>query len=153
MESEIMSVTLETTTGAEPYDHETAPNNVTYTFKPTDENKTENPMVALDDDLMFFVRERSARSARWRSMGQFMCDALNYYVNYEDESEKSVNEIVDNVDWSSENTVTFAVTPTLFKEIELLVKNTHTEWDSKQEFYICAIQNYVANDFPVVERR
>ena len=147
-----MSVETTTADAAAPFDTETKPQNITRSFKPTDENKTETLSISLNAEVKEKLEDMMLRSGRWRSFGQLVNDAVIYYLNT-DTQKISVEKILDGARWNSENTKSAAVTETLFNEIDLMVKNGHTPWDTKQELYICALFCYLRSDFPVVERR
>lgn len=136
---------------AAPFDDETPTVHVTRSFKTTDENKTKFGSVSLNSDVREYIEGVCFRSARWRSFGQLMNDALIHYLNGESQS-PSPREIIKKSSWES-NQKGFAITETLFDEIDLLVKHGHTSWNTKQEFYICALYLYIEAGFPVMERR
>lgn len=142
----------EATTVVAEFDNETRTEDLTFTFKTTDENKTEGLTVALTEEVREHIDEIVATGGRWRSNAQFYNDALNYYINKESASVE-YETIMDESSWNYDETTTFAVTETLFNEVDLLVKNGHTQWDFKQEFYICALYCYMEDDYPIVERR
>lgn len=135
-----------------PFDDKTPTADVTYTFKTTVENKTESVSISLNEDVQEFITELSLRSARWRSLSQFINDALIYYLNSDDET-VGVETITEEAEWTSEDQIGAAITKTLWEEIDLLVNHGHTQWYSKQQFYICALFSYINHGFPVVDRR
>jgi len=133
-------------------DDQTPTEQVTYTFKTTDENKTEVAHPAVSKEVKQNILDYQTRHARWRSLGQFVNDALVFYIDG-NASQYSVEEIEEKVERDYDHILPAAVTPTVFNEIENLVDHPHTNWDFKQEFYSCAIFAYDAAGFPVVERR
>lgn len=147
-----MSAIADVQTEAAPFDDETPTTQVRYSFKLTEENKERVAKVSLNEDVEHFVKETSIRSARWRSFGQFMNDALLHYLN-NNSQEKSAREIVEDSTWDSEHQNGFAITESLFSEIDLLVNQIHTPWTTKQEFYTCALFTFIDDDLPVVEIR
>jgi len=147
-----MSAITDVQKTAAPFDDETPTANITRHFKTTEENKTETVTISLNENVQEFLTDLSLRSARWRSFGQLVNDAIIYYLNT-DEQVASVDKIIDGASWSTDNQKGAAITKTLYDQIELLVKHGHTQWNTKQEFYICALFCYVGDDFPIVERR
>lgn len=148
-----MSTEIQTNDAHAPFDDETPEANITYSFKTTEENKEEGMAVNLNKKAYHSIVDTAMRSARWRSVSQFLNDALIYYLNDESTADQSVQDIVDISEWSSEHTLTASITETLFNEIDLLVKHSQTPWYSKQVFYICALFEYIEAGKPVVERR
>ncbi len=147
-----MSAITDSTTTAAPFDDETPTVHVTRTFKTTDENKSTGGTVYLNAEFQEELIQTSLRSARWRSFGQMMNDALIYYLDGEG-GEKSARTVVDEAEWNSDHHLSFAITPTLQKEIEMMVNHSHTPWTTKQEFYICSLFFFVEAGMPVMERR
>lgn len=146
------AITDPTTAAVEPFDDETPEADITYTFKTTEENKTEYISMSLNDDVQEFLIDRSIRSARWRGFSQMVNDAIIYYLNSDTQAE-SAGAIIEHAEWTSEQQKGAAITETLWEEIDLLVNHAHTAWDTKQELYICALYCYIGDNFPVVERR
>lgn len=147
-----MSAITEAQEAAAPFDNDTPAVHVTRHFKTTKENKTEVISILLNEQVSEFLVDTSLRSARWRSFGQMVNDAIIFYLNSES-GEKSPREIIGEATWSYEQKKGAAITKTLFDEIDLMVSQFHTPWDTKQEFYICALFCYVNAGFPPVERR
>lgn len=147
-----MSAMTQAKEAAAPFDDETPAVHVTRLFKVTEENKTETVRVSLNDEVSEYLMDLSLRSARWRSFGQLVNDSIIYYLNSDSQS-GSVESIINEARWDSYNQKSAAITKTLFDEIDLLVKNGHTPWESKQSFYICALYCYIDAGFPVVVPR
>lgn len=135
-----------------PFDDETSSVNVRYSFKLTEENKSGGITIALNERVRGRINEWVARSARWKSLGQFVNDALVYYLNQENSTE-DVRSIVEESTWSNYHQLAVVITPTLFREIDILVNHGHTVWNTKQEFYICALYSYINAKMPVVVPR
>jgi hypothetical protein len=129
---------------------------VTYTFKPTEENKTRGITVSLDagtkTELDKYVC-KSNHNHKWMSVSQFVNDALIHYIDGSGSKDKSAEDILSDASWSCEAQSCVNITPTLFNEIDSLVYHPHTPWDTKQEFYICAIFDYVESGMPAVYNR
>lgn len=124
-----------------------------YTLKVTKENKTEGATVSLNSRHRQIMMDRVVNNSRWRSDAQFMVDAIVHYLDDESASLESPSEIVDGTEWRSDNQFCFNMTETLFEEVEMMVNHTHTPWNTKQDFYICAIRSFVVADYPVVNQR
>lgn len=149
-----MSTTTEATTTAATFDNQTTTTNeIRYTFKVTEENKTQGITVSLNAEVKAEIKDLVVDSPQWRSDAQFLIDALVYYLNDDSQTGESVREIVDDSEWNSEIRMPATITETLFEEIDLLVKHSHTAWNSKQVFYICAIKAYSEAGFPPMEQR
>ena len=136
----------------EPFDDETPTEYVTRTFKTTEENKTKRVVISLNDKVDSFIRDVSLRSARWRSHSQFVNDALIYYLN-SDEETKPATKIIEESTWNYHDQMCANITETLWNEIDVMVKHGHTPWNTKQEFYTCALFSYIDAGTPTVERR
>lgn len=147
-----MSAINDVTTTAAPFDNETPIVHVTRTFKTTDENKTESCTVYLNAEFREELTQTHLRSARWRSFGQLMNDALVYYLDGKD-SQKSPEAILEEAEWDSDHHLSFAMTPTVFEEVEMMVKHSHTPWYSKQQFHTCALFYFIDAGMPIMERR
>jgi hypothetical protein len=125
---------------------------VRYTFKTTEENKTENAFVSLTSVHRQMLADRVVQNGRWRSDGQYMVDAIVHYLNDDSELSDSPSEVVESTEWGTVQ-FSFAITETMFNEIDLMVNHSHTPWNTKQEFYICAIKSFEGADNPVVVQR
>ena len=136
-----------------PIKKEKPTSDVRYTFKTTGENKTENATVNLNEKQRQTIRDLVVQNGRWRSDAQFMVDAIVHYLNDESQTLDSPMKIISGTEWNCEASFTFAITKTLFNEIDLMVNHAHTPWYSKQAFYICAIRSYSEADYPVVNHR
>jgi len=136
-----------------PFDSNTPEANVRYSFKTTDENKENTVSVYVSKQVRENIRDMTIRSARWRSVSQFLTDAFVFYINVDGRNTESPQKMIDDSGWNSENQLGAVITDTLYREIDLLVKHSHTPWHSKQTFYICAIRAYNNAGFPVVKQR
>jgi hypothetical protein len=126
---------------------------VRYTFKTTKKNKTEYVNVSLKPETKMVIKNLVVDHPNWRSDAQFLVDAFIFYLNQDDASEPSAREMVDEASWTSEAQMTASITRSLWEEIDLLVKHSHTPWNTKQEFYICSIEAYKNAGFPPVTQR
>lgn len=126
--------------------------NPTYTTHVTTENKTKMITVSLNDTVKSYVKNQVAACEEWRSDAQFVNDAVIHYIDGGG-SQNPIHEVVEGAEWTSEVMINARVTQTLFDEIETLVSNVHTEWATKQEFYICAFYNFIDAGMPKQEDR
>ena len=126
---------------------------VRYTFKTTEENKTKGAFVSLTSVHRQMLANRVVQNGRWRSDAQYMVDAIVHYLNDDSELSDSPSDVIESTEWNSENALSFRITETLFNEIDLMVNHSHTPWNTKQEFYICAIKSFERADNPVVVQR
>jgi hypothetical protein len=131
----------------ETFDDHTPSEAVTYRFKTTEENRSVNTLVYVNDKVRNFVRETSIRSAKWRSMSQFVNDALLFYLDGGND-DRSVERVLELANRTSDNHLSVSITPTLFFEIEMLVNHSHTPWNYKQDFYTCALFSYIEAGMP-----
>jgi hypothetical protein len=156
-----MSATTEKTADAQTQtntDDSTEPSFATYTFKTTEENRDNHVSVSLSEGMKNFVKTEVVEGLcnhRWRSFSQFLNDAIIHYLNGDVNSVgSSAGEVLETAEWSSENKISATVTDTLFDQIDILVSQIHTPWSTKQDFYICALFNYIEAEFPpVIDRR
>ncbi|UBF19178.1 hypothetical protein HRTV-14_gp105 [Halorubrum phage HRTV-14] len=142
-----MAANTATEADAELYDDHTPSNAVTYKFKTTEENRTASVPVTVNDKVKNYVTETAIRSAKWRSVSQFVNDALLFYLDATGET-RDVEEILEVANRTSENQLTASVTPTLFYEMEAMVNHPHTPWRFKQDFYTCALFSYIEAGCP-----
>ncbi|UBF19810.1 hypothetical protein HRTV-18_gp101 [Halorubrum virus HRTV-18] len=129
------------------YDDHTPSEAVTYKFKTTKENRTKAAKVYVNDKVKSFVTETAIRSAKWRSVSQFVNDALLFYLDATGET-RDVAEILEVANRTSDNNIQTTITPTLFYEMEAMVNHPHTPWRFKQDFYTCALFSYIEAGCP-----
>lgn len=125
---------------------------VTRRFKVTDENRSKQITAHVNADVQSYIENTVLKSAQWRSFSQFVNDALTFYLDGAGDA-PSVDHIRQNARRSSDHSFSAAVTPTLYYEVEMLCKHQHTPWESKQEFYTCALFSYIDAGNPVIDRR
>jgi len=125
---------------------------VRYTFKTTEENKTEVGTVYLTNVHRQILADRVVQNGRWRSDSQYMVDAIVHYLNDDSELSDSPSKVIESTEWGTVQ-FNFVITETLFNEIDLMVNHSHTPWNTKQEFYICAIKSFEGANNPVVVQR
>lgn len=128
-------------------------NNARYTLKTTEENKTKTARMNLTESDRQDVREQMVKSPRWRSDSQILVDAIVFYLDGGNIGGISAEKVIEGSHWTSESFLQAAITPTLFEEIEMMVSHNHTPWNTKQEFYVCAVKAYNMAGFPAVTQR
>jgi hypothetical protein len=154
-----MSTTTDTASesGAKIAQQTTNTEEVTYTDKTTEENKTKTATIAVNEavkDEVETVVHNSAFNHRWRNPSQFAIDAIIFYLDGgSGGSDVSAREMIDNASWNSDVRLVFSITPTLHREIEMMVEQQHTPWNTKQEFQLCAVYNYFDARFPFIPER
>ncbi|UBF19305.1 hypothetical protein HRTV-17_gp106 [Halorubrum phage HRTV-17] len=142
-----MAANTATEADAELYDDHTPSNAVTYKFKTTEENRTKQVTPHVNDKVAGFITETAIRSAKWRSVSQFINDAFVFYLDVTDET-RDTNEVLELANRTSENELSAAITPSLYYDIEMMVAHSHTPWRFKQDFYTCALFSYIEAGCP-----